>query len=62
MTMREALEKAAAQFEFYAKEHRAKASAAMTTGPTIMSLEKATTNEDFAKMCRDALREEEEGR
>lgn len=60
-TMREALTNAAEQFEFYAREHRAMAASyPVVIGSGDMravSLRKAETNDDVAKMCRDALAE-----
>jgi hypothetical protein len=57
--MREALEKAAAQFEFYGREHRNKAAAlpgTATTEPAYRAAHaKAQTSEDFAAMCRAAI-------
>jgi hypothetical protein len=52
---REALAEAAKQFRFYEQEHRTKALAAMTTGPTHAAIEKAKTNKQFAEMCEAAL-------
>lgn len=58
--LREALTKAAEQFEFYACEHREKMRGAEFNGlqtAASMSLGKALTNEEFAAMCRAALPE-----
>lgn len=69
--LREALTKAAEQFEFYAQEHRRKADVlsgdrvihtaaaqAFATDARRDTLAKAETNERFAAMCRAALPEE----
>ena len=57
--MREALEKAAEQFEFYGREHRDKAAALPGTSavdPAYLAAHaKAETNERFGAMCRAAL-------
>ncbi len=61
--LREALTKAAEQFEFYAREHRAKAAALpgqATDDPAYLAAHaKADTNERFAEMCRAALTQEQ---
>jgi type III secretory pathway component EscR len=54
----DALEKAAEQFEFYAREHREKAKASFFNGLATAaeaSLEKAGTNQRMADSCRIAL-------
>jgi hypothetical protein len=58
--LREALTKAAEQFEFYAREHRNKATD-QTSGVAAVTLAKAETNERFAAMCRAALTEQSNG-
>lgn len=58
--LREALTKAACMFEFYAGDHRLKASNARFNGTTASaeaSIQKAQTNEEIARMCRAALGE-----
>ena len=62
--MREALEKAGAQFRFYENEHQAKADAVYAvSGPRRDEYEKrrakAKTNKHFADMCAAALSVEE---
>lgn len=60
MTMREALTKAAEQFEMYASEHRGKVQIARAKdllSAADNARAKARTNEVMAKMCRDALEE-----
>lgn len=56
--MRAVLEKAAAQFESYAREHSAKANAATARnalGDADIAMSKARTNTACAEMCRAAL-------
>jgi len=58
--LREALEKAGAQFRFYEREHQAKADAVYAvSGPSRDEYEKrrvkATTNKEFADMCDAAI-------
>lgn len=58
--LREALAKAADQFEFYAREHRTKAQACEFNGMPAAAesaLAKALTNERFAAMCRAVVPE-----
>jgi hypothetical protein len=58
--MREALAKAAEQFEFYGREHRKKERASTFNGIEVFAADsrrKAETNEQFAAMCRAALGE-----
>lgn len=56
--MREALEKTARQFEFYAREHAQKADRALSAGKldeATTSIAKGKANAEFAAMCRAAL-------